>query len=113
MADSLNRTLLDMVRTMIIGSNGKDRERYLAEAVNCANYLRNRLYTRHRNEAMKPYGIIYNIKPNFSYIFILGCKAFIYTTKAKRTCNLDPWAEESVFVGYGKSNEFPVINLKK
>ena len=73
-----NRTLQEMVRTMI---NEYDLPQYLwAEAVNTSCYISNRVFFC-KNTSKTSFEIYYSRKPNVSYFKVFGCKCFVLNTK--------------------------------
>jgi hypothetical protein len=67
-----NRTLLDMVRTML--DEYKTSGRFWAEAIKTACYSINRLYL-HRILKKTPYELLTGKKPNVSYFRFFGSSA--------------------------------------
>lgn len=68
--ERLNRTLLDMARTMLMGARHiSGYKRLWAEAVNTAKFLRNRLYTTASNDPERtPYETLIRKRPEIYYI---------------------------------------------
>jgi transposase InsO family protein len=69
-----NRTLIDMVRSMLSEYNVSDT--FWAEAINTACHGSNRLYC-HRLLKKTSYELLIGRKPNISYFWVFGCKCYI------------------------------------
>lgn len=84
-AERLNRTLLDMARTMLIDAEHLPNHRRLwAEAVNNANFLRNRMFTTAASDPDKtPYELIMGKKPSLAHVRRLAPRPS-YTSRSKR-----------------------------
>jgi hypothetical protein len=77
-----NRTLLDMVRTML--DEYKTLDRFWAEAINTASYSINRLYL-HRILKKTSYELLTGKKPNVSYFRVFGSKCFILVKRGRKS----------------------------
>jgi transposase InsO family protein len=77
-----NRTLLDMVRTML--DEYKTPDRFWAEAINTACYSINRLYL-HRILKKTSYELLTGKKPNVSYFRVFGSKCFILIKRGRKS----------------------------
>ena len=73
-AERLNRTLLNMVRSMLLQS--KIPTPFWAEAVDTANKIRNRLPTRSLPGNISPHEAWFNVRPTISHFRQFGCLAF-------------------------------------
>jgi hypothetical protein len=91
-----NRTLLDMVRTML--NEYKTLDRFWAEAINTACYSINRLYL-HRMLKKTSYELLTGKNPNVSYFRVFGSKCFILI-KWGRNSTFSPKAVEGFLLGY-------------
>lgn len=100
-AERLNRTLVEKARTMLIDSGLSVK--LWAEAVNTANYLRNRSPTK-ALKTMTPEEAFTGIKPNLSNLKIFGCKALVHIPKSQRK-KWDPKSDERYFVGYSQNSK--------
>ena len=109
-AERLNRTLMDMARTMLREVPNVKRHACLwAEAVHTANYLRNRMYTTSCKDRDKtPYEVILGKKPDVSHLRRFGAKAFVHVPKPKRKGKFAPRAQEGILVGYDCGNSYKV-----
>ena len=96
-AERLNRTLVEMVRTMLVES--KLNQRFWGEAMSTAAYLRNRCPTK-AVEGMTPFEALYGTKPNVKHLRAFGCVCYPLIMKDERK-KLDPVARRCVLVGYG------------
>ena len=72
-AECLNRTLMEMVRTMLIES--KLDQRFWGEAMSTAVYLRNRSSIK-AVIGMTPHEALYGEKPNMRHLRALGCASY-------------------------------------
>ena len=107
-AERLNRTLIDMARSMMIRLNGNMTERLWGEAINTANYIRNRVVTRSSREQKTPYEIIFGKRPDVSNLRIFGCAAYVHIPKQKLAGKFAARAEEGILVGYCKGNAYRI-----
>jgi hypothetical protein len=92
-AERTNRTLLDIVRCMLI-SSGLPSSLW-AEAVSYATYIRNRVLSR--TGELTPYHYWNGKKPDLSKIRIFGSRAFIRDPLV--SSKLEARSQEGVFVG--------------
>jgi hypothetical protein len=96
-----NRTLLDMARCLLIESGLPSS--FWAEAVNTANYLRNRCPSKSLN-GKTPYEMWTGKKPNLKHLRIFGSKVFCLNRspgKGKLTCR----SKEGILVGYSEESK--------
>jgi hypothetical protein len=91
-----NRTLLDMVRTML--DEYKTLDRFWAEVINTACYSINRLYL-HRILKKTSYELLTGKKPNVSYFRVFGSKCFILVKRGRKS-KFTPKAVEGFLLGY-------------
>ena len=96
-AERLNRTLIESVRSML--SDLKLPKRLWAEALSTATYLHNRSPTN-AVQKMTPYEAWMGMKPNVSHLRVFGCDAYSHVPKDERN-KIDPKARRSMFMGYG------------
>ena len=96
-AERMNRTLMESARSML--SHAGLSNRYWAEAVATAAYIRNRTPTAAIKEQQTPYERWYRKKPNVSHLRVFGCMAFAHIPDAQRQ-KLDKKSEKLRFVGY-------------
>jgi hypothetical protein len=92
----LNRTLLDMLRTML--DEYKTPDRFWAEAINTDCYSINRLYL-HRILKKTSYELLTGKKPNALNFRVFGSKCFIFI-KRGRSSKFAPKAVEGFLLGY-------------
>ena len=100
-AERLNRTLIEGVRTMLADS--KLPHRFWAEALSTAVYLRNRSPTK-ALEGVTPYEAWSGTKPNVSSLRVFGCSAYAHVPKAERR-KLDSKTRKCVLLGYGANQK--------
>ena len=105
-SERLNRTLLDMARTMLFGANLPNK--LWTEAVSAAVCLKNRLPHYSLRGDITPHEIWFGIKPSLSHIRVFGCAAHIHIPEERRKRFTDgKVSHRSVhiyFVGYDKSD---------
>ena len=80
-AERLNRTLIEGVRTMLADS--KLPHRFWAEALSTMVYLRNRSPTK-ALEGVTPHEAWSGSKPNVEHLRIIGCSAYAHVPKVER-----------------------------
>ena len=98
-AERLNRTLIESVRTMLADS--KLPHKFWAEALSTAVYLRNRSPTK-ALQKVTPCEAWNGIKPDVSSLRVFGCSAYAHVPKIERR-KLDAKARKCVMLGYGAS----------
>lgn len=109
-AERINRTLLDMARTMLLDCEHiPERMRLWAEAVNTANYIRNRMYTSASYDPNKtPYEIVMGTKPDLYHLRKFGSKGYVHIPKPRRKGNFDKRADVGYCVGYASVNGYKI-----
>ncbi|KAJ3661597.1 hypothetical protein Zmor_005987 [Zophobas morio] len=100
-AERKNRTLLDTARCLLIDAGLPDS--FWAEAVNTANYLRNRLPTRCLGGGT-PYEAWTGKKPDISNFRAFGSRVY-YLDRRPGKGKFDPRGEEGVFLGYADESK--------
>ena len=95
-AERMNRTLMEMARSMIYHANCS--QKLWAEAVATAAYLRNRCPTS-TFQGATPYERWFGEKPDVDHLRIFGCDVYVHVPDQKRR-KLEPKAIKGVFVGY-------------
>ena len=101
-AERFNRTLVESARTMM--AQAKLPERYWAEAVATAAYLRNRVPTRSL-KSTTPYEKWYDRKPNLSHVRVFGCMCYAYIPEVNKKGKLSNKAEKLRFIGYSSQTK--------
>lgn len=96
-AERMNRTLMEMVRSMLLGS--KLSQNFWGEALSTAVYLRNRSPTKVLAK-MTPYEAWFKEKPQVGHLRVFGCEAYAHIPKDERR-KLDPKAGKCIMLGYG------------
>jgi len=76
-AERYNRTLMDMVRSMLSGAGLK--KQFWGEAIQTANYLRNRAPTRALEQNVTPFEAYSGAKPSVEHLRAWGCKCWVHT----------------------------------
>jgi len=82
-AKRVNRTILDMARTMIKESDLP--ESFWSHTVNYATYILNRVPTRAVEKDITPYQAYTGNKPSVTYLRVFGCIAHALIPKSKRS----------------------------
>ena len=100
-AERMNRTLVESVRSMLADANLPHE--FWTEALSTAVYLRNRSPTK-AVDGMTPFETWMKKKPSVSHLRIFGCKAFSHIPKDERG-KLDCKAKRCIFVGYGEETK--------
>ena len=96
-AERLNRTLVEMTRSMLSGSSLP--QKLWAEALSTAVYLRNRSPTK-AVERMTPFEAFHGKKPDVGHLRVFGCVCYAHIAKDERK-KFDVVARRCVLVGYG------------
>ncbi|KAJ4756551.1 polyprotein [Rhynchospora pubera] len=100
-AERKNRTILDMVRSMI-KTKSMPKE-FWAEAVDCAVYLQNRCKTISL-ENMTPQEAWSGSKPTVAHLKVFGSIAYVHVPDQKRE-KLDDKSSKLIFVGYDERSK--------
>lgn len=79
----LNRTLMDMARTMLESMNGIN-DKIWAEAINASNFIGNRLFPKSCMETKTSNEIIHGGNPNVGHCPNFGRGAFVHVPAQKR-----------------------------
>lgn len=109
-AERKNRTLLETTRCLLIEANLS--ESFWAEAVNTANYIRNRLPTPSL-EGKTPYELWKGEIPDYSQFKIFGSHVY-YLNRDPGRGKLEQRGEEGIFLGYSEeSKAFRIWSPKK
>ena len=95
-AERVNRTLLNSARSMLHYAGLP--EKFWAEAVLNATYVKNRVSTKAVNEKV-PYEAFWDRKPSVGYLRIFGCDAYAHVPKVNRK-KLDSRSKKVTFLGY-------------
>jgi hypothetical protein len=103
-AERLNQTLLVKVRSMLLDSGLPNR--CWAEALNTANYLRNRSPVRGLDAT--PFERFFGSKPDLGHLRVFGSLGFALIPQQFRR-KLDPTAEECWLVGYEPGGAYRVL----
>jgi hypothetical protein len=96
-AERLNRTLLDSVRTMLKHKNCE--KMWWAEAVSTACYIKNRVTRSGIPNNIAPHEIWYGRKPNIAHLRIFGSKCW-YVIPKMQTRKLDDGSCEAMMIGW-------------
>lgn len=101
-AERMNRTLLDLVRSMLLQKNiGKS---FWAEAISTAVYIRNRVTSKSLPRNVTPYHLWHGEVPNLSHMRVFGSLCWYILPKHKLK-KLDSRAKQGIMMGYCKSSK--------
>ena len=100
-AERMNRTLMELVRAML-HHKGLQKS-FWAEALAVAVHVRNRVTTRGLPAMTTPYEVMYEEKPNLSYLRVFGSQCS-YTAKKQSVGKLDARAHEAIMIGYARGS---------
>jgi len=96
-AERLNRTLVEMTRSMLAGSGLP--QKLWAETLSTAVYLRNRSPSK-AVKGMTPFESFHGKKPYVGHLRVFGCVCYAHIAKDERK-KLDVVARRCVLIGYG------------
>lgn len=96
-AERVNRTLVETTRAMLL--DAKLPQRFWAEAISTAAYLKNRSPTS-AVEGMTPHQAWYGEKPGVGHLRVFGCVAYTHVPKEERQ-KLDSKTKKCTLLGYG------------
>ena len=96
-AERMNRTLMEAARSMMTHAGLPDK--FWAEAVDTAAYLRNHTPTTAIRGYRTPYEVWYGERPNIGHLKVFGCVAYAHIPDSLRQ-KLDKKAVKLRFVGY-------------
>ena len=101
-AERMNRTLIDLVRSMLHHKNvGRE---FWAEALDTAVYVRNRVTSRGLPANTTPHHLWHGNKPDISHIRVFGSKCW-YTIPKEKLKKLDSRSSEAMLLGYAKTKK--------
>ena len=112
-AERMNRTLLNLVRSLLYHKNIE--KRFWAEAMATAVYVRNRVTSRALPANTTPHHIWHGTTPNLSHLRVFGSQCW-YVVPKQKVKKLDPRAREAIMMGYStqsKGYKFWDIESKK
>lgn len=98
----MNRTLIDLVRSMI--HTAKLAKSFWAEALETAVYVRNRVTSSSLLRGDTPHHLRIGKVPDLSHLRIFGSNRF-YTVNKSKSKKLDPRSRPTVFVGYSSQSK--------
>ncbi|CDF39894.1 unnamed protein product [Chondrus crispus] len=101
-AERLNRTLIDLVHSML--SHKQVSKRFWAEALATSVYVRNRVTSRTLPVNTTPHHIWMNSTPNVGHLRVFGSKCW-YTLPKLELRKLDLRAREAMFLGYSQCSK--------
>ena len=95
-AERMNRTLMDCVRSMLCTSSLE--KRFWAEALATAVYIRNRVVSRSLPHNIKPHHRWIGEAPNVSHLRVFGCRCWFVTRRTKLK-KLNSRSKEGLMMG--------------
>lgn len=101
-AERMNRTLVDLVRSMIHTAN-LDKS-FWAEALATAVYIRNRVTSRSLPPRTTPHHLWKRVKPELGHLRIFGSNCF-YTVPKSKVKKLDARSQKAIFMGYSTQSK--------
>ena len=101
-AERLNRTLIDLVRSMLADSGIE--KRFWTEALATAVYVRNRVFTRALPTNKTPHHLWTRSPPDVSNLRVFGSKCW-YVVPKKLLKKLDPRSQEAIMIGYSSCSK--------
>lgn len=96
-AERMNRTIMDRVRSMMAEANADDK--LWGEAVMAATYLVNRSPTVALN-SKTPFEMYFGRKPDVGNLRVWGCRAYVHVPKQRRKKKIANVAVPGMMVGY-------------
>src|SRR5271154_5253851 len=106
-AERMNRTLMDMVRTMMITASNLPGP-FWGEAVHTAAKIRNRLPTSSLEGNISPHEAWFGTPPSLQHLRVFGCLAF-YKVKHPKTKVLSR-GRRCCFLGYDGNTQYRVFD---
>lgn len=104
-AERMNKTLMETVRSML--AYAKLPQKFWAEALSTALYLRNRSPTK-SVKGMSPFEAWTGEKPKIDHLRIFGCTVYAHVPKDERK-KLDPKAKKCILLGYGTETNISTL----
>ena len=101
-AERMNRTLLDLVRSML--HHKSLPKRLWAEALSTAVYVRNRVTSRSLPSDTTPFHLWFGKAPYLSHMRVFGAQCW-YVVPKKKVKKLDARSREALMVGYSSQSK--------
>ena len=101
-AERMNRTLVELARSMIVGA--KLPEFLWEPAIDHATYLRNRAFTSSQERRM-PYQGWFGSKPNVSHFHEFGASVWILLQGQSKAHKIQPKSQQREYVGYDENSK--------
>lgn len=101
-AERMNRTLMDCVRSLL--QTAKLEKKFWAEALATAVYVRNRVTSRSLPKNVTPYHLWMDKSPDLSYLRVFGSKCWYVIPKSK-VKKLDARSKEGLMMGYSTQSK--------
>lgn len=107
-AEWLNYALLDMARAQLHNVHALWRGKLWADAVNSANYTRNRPFTKSSASLGTPFEILDGVKPSFQNIKRFGSKTYVHIPKPNPQNKVSGSSEVLISVGHESQSIYSV-----
>ncbi len=101
-AERMNRTLLDLVRSML--HSRSIPKKFWAEALATAVYVRNRSISSSLPRYATPFHLWNETSPDVSHLRVFGCPCW-YTVPRHRVQKLDPRSRQAMMLGYSTQSK--------
>ncbi len=101
-AERMNRTLMNLVRSMLHDKNIE--KRFWAEALSTADYVRNRVTSRGIPRNITPHHIWMGCAPNLEHLRTFKSRCW-YVLPRHKVKNLDARAREAMLIGYSSARK--------
>lgn len=101
-AERMNRTLMESVRSMLADSGLP--QKFWAEALSTAVYLKNRSPTKSLPKTTTPFEVWSGEKPDVSHLRVFGCNAYSHIPRDERG-KLDAKTRKCWMLGYGSTTK--------
>ena len=105
-AERLNRTILEITRSMLLGS--KLSKTLWPFVVNYTQEILNRLLTRALTEDKTPYKVYFGKKPSVRHLQTFGCQSFVHVP-GNKCGKLDPKVVQGFFVSIPSNRKGYII----
>ena len=107
MAEQLNRTVLEMTRSMLFDTELP--RAFWTFAVNYSQEILNRLPTRALSEDITPFELFYQKKPSVVHLRVFGCPVYVHIPDDKQG-KLNPKAVGGFFMGMSQNKKTYLVS---
>lgn len=106
--ERLNRKLLDMTRTVLLGMRFQRKDLW-AKSVNISAFSRNCLITKSSRERITPYEMIHGKRPALRHLKIFGSRTYVHKPKEACQVKFHSRALAETIVDYCRGNTYRVL----